>query len=150
MTKLQILLSILTFALGTASAQQPDDFAEFKKRAEVADFKARTDRMVDAVGRESCEEFNSQATAHTFFVCLGGARGTTEEMARRALEHDAMLPPIKERNEFVDRALYTHCKRHLDKPFMPDDYSVCKHGVEGAVAIVAKSAAKQGKAPRAK
>jgi len=124
--------------------------AEFKRRAEIADFKARTERMVDAVGRESCEDFNSKATAHTFFVCLGGARGTTEDMARRMFEEGAMLPPIKDRPEFVDRALYTHCKTHLDKPFMPDDYSVCKRGVEGAVAIVAKSTEKQGKVSRPK
>ncbi|MDN8616523.1 hypothetical protein [Variovorax ginsengisoli] len=142
MTK-KITFAALAMGLTTciASAQPSDEMSDFKKRAEIADFKARTERMIDAVGREACEEFNAQATATSFWVCVRGARGTAEDMTRRMIEMGAMLPPSKERPEFVDKALYTHCKTALEKPFMPNDYSVCKQGVEAAVAIVAKSTA---------
>ncbi|CAN7393112.1 hypothetical protein [Variovorax sp. LjRoot178] len=144
-----VKLTFAALALGLtaciASAQPSDEMSDFKKRAEIADFKARTERMIDAVGRESCEEFNAQATSTSFWVCLSGARGTAEDMVRRMFEMGAMLPPAKKRPEFVDKALHTHCKNALEKPFLPNDYSVCKHGVEAAVAIVAKSTAAKPK-----
>ncbi|KWT67018.1 MULTISPECIES: hypothetical protein [unclassified Variovorax] len=134
-----------------ASAQASDEMSDFKKRAEIADFKARTERMIDAVGRESCEEFNAQTTAASFWVCVSGARGTAEDMVRRMFEMGAMLPPANERPEFVDKALYKHCKSALENPFLPNDYSVCKHGVDAAVGIVAKSiTAKPKQASRSK
>jgi hypothetical protein len=149
-TFIALALALAFTACSPAAAQTSEEMAEFKRRAQSADFMATTERMVDAVGRESCTEFNSQATAHSWFVCLGGARKTAEDLARRSLEQDGMLPPASARPEFIDRALFTHCKRHLDEPFLPNDYTVCKHGVENALAVVAKHSKKPAKSARAK